>query len=176
MKLKAYDKSYLLTFKGIFLILFGILGMLQIIGSIKVLFILFVLLISAIGTVSIASAALLKKTENKRWSIFTGIINLIFALSLILKMESASRDYLWMILFWIAFFVITELVEAVILFTRKNAFAALFLNNALISALFGYFLYIVLNDFVAFKVFNLGIAAIIFGSTNLLSSYILSKA
>jgi hypothetical protein len=175
MELKPYDKPYLPAFKGALLILFGITGILQIVGSIKVLNIFFVVLIGAIGVLSIATALLIKNSKFKLWSVISGGINLVFAISLLLYMESSAIILIRVIIFWIAFYVINELIEAGILLYQKNAFGALFVINALLSLLFGYFLYVVTGNFTPNSVFYIGLIALITGSINVLSSYLLSR-
>jgi hypothetical protein len=80
-----------------------------------------------------------------------------------------------MLVLWVVFYVVTELVEAGILIYQKNAFAALFIINALLSLLFGYFLYVVTGNFTPAGVFYIGLIALVFGLTNVLSSYLLSR-
>jgi hypothetical protein len=74
---------------------------------------------------------------------------------------------------WIFFNGLTELVEAVILLMRKNAFGALFASHALLSLLFGYALYSLMNDFTEDKLFNIGLIALVFGLINELSALML---
>jgi hypothetical protein len=175
MELKTYDKAYLLAFKGAFLFFFGIIAILQIVGSIKILNILFVILISSIGALLIGSGILLKKNKTKVWSVVSGIINLSFGIYLLLKMESPRMEHLGIILLWVLFFVLSEMVETGLLLYQKNAFAALLLINTMLSILFGYFLYVVMDNFMAAGVYYLGMIAVVFGLTNILSSYLLSR-
>ena len=175
MELKSYDKAYILAFKGVFLFLFGLIAILQIVGSIKILNIFFVILISAIGVLLIGSGILLKKNKTKIWSIISGIVNLSFGVYMLLKMELPREEHLGILFLWVIFFIISELVEAAILFYQKNAFSSLFLINALLSMLFGYFLYVVSGNFTPASLYYLGLIAIVFGLTNILSSYLLSR-
>jgi hypothetical protein len=73
------------------------------------------------------------------------------------------------------FFAITEIVEAALLVTLKNAFAALFLINGLLTLLFAYFLNVVSLDFTPQKVFYLGALALVTGIVNELSAYLLNR-
>jgi uncharacterized membrane protein HdeD (DUF308 family) len=174
MELKSYEKPWLPAFKGAFLIIFGILAMIQIIGSIKALAMLLVTLISALGILLIATTILNKNTRYKTWNIITGVINLVFGIYLIIKVESPAVEIAWTILIWIIFYILTEFIEAGILISQKNAFAALFIQDGLLSVLFGYFLYIAIGKFTPEAVFYIGIIALIIGITNVLSSYLLS--
>jgi hypothetical protein len=79
-------------------------------------------------------------------------------------------------LVWVFYYALTELAEAVILIKESNAFFALFILNALLSLLFGYALYVIIGNFVAQSVLNIGLIAFVFGLANILSSYLLSKA
>jgi uncharacterized membrane protein HdeD (DUF308 family) len=174
MELKLYEKPWLPAFKGAFLIIFGLLAMIQIIGSIKALAMLFVALISAMAILLIATTIFNKNTKYKVWNIVMGAINLIFGLFLIIKVESPSIVITRIILIWVVFYVLTEFIEAGILISEKNAFAALFVQDGLLSVLFGYFLYIAIGKFTPEAVFYIGIIALIIGITNVLSSYLLS--
>ena len=175
MELKPYEKPWLPAFKGAFLIIFGILAMIQIIGSIKALSMLLVTLISALAILLIATTILNSNTKYKAWNIISGVIHLIFAVYLIVKVESPSIEIAWIILLWVIWYILTEFVEAGILVSEKNAFAALFVQDGLLSILFGYFLYIAIGKFTPEAVFYIGIIALIIGITNVLSSYLLSR-
>jgi uncharacterized membrane protein HdeD (DUF308 family) len=175
MELKSYEKPWLPAFKGAFLIIFGILAMIQIIGSIKALAMLLVTLISALAILLIATTILNKNTKYKAWNILTGVINLVFGIYLIIKVESPSIEIARIILIWIIFYILTEFIEAGILISEKNAFAALFIQDGLLSILFGYFLHVAIGRFTPEAVFYLGIIALVIGITNVLSSYILSR-
>lgn len=175
MEIKYYDKSWLPAIKGAFLILFGIIAMSRIFGSIRSLASLFIVLIGVIGIMLISSGILFKKSKFRIWSIISGVINLIFCIILALKIE-APRETIGMILMsWVIFQALTEIIEAGILVTLKNAFAALFLLNALLTILFGYFLHVLNSNFTPQAVFYIGIIALVFGLANELSAYLLSR-
>jgi hypothetical protein len=176
MELKSFEKPWLPAIKGIFLILFGITGMLQIIGSIRALSVVFIVLISAMAILLIGWGIIYKSSGTRIWSIVSGVINLFFSIYLLIKLESATKDIVWIILVWAIFYLVTELVEAGILIRQKNAFAVLFLQNALLSLLFIYFLNIVMSTFSAQGVFYIGLIALVFGITNIISSYLLKKS
>ena len=175
MEFKYYDKSWLPAIKGAFLIIFGIISMSQILGSIRSLASLFIVLIGMIGIILIASGIMFKKSRFRIWSMISGIINIIFCLVLALKIEAPREVIGWILLLWIIFQAISELIEAGILISLKNAFSALFILNALLTALFGYFLSIVMTTFTAQGIFYLGVVALTFGLANELSAYLLSR-
>jgi hypothetical protein len=175
MELKYYDKSWLPAIKGAFLILFGIIAMSQIVGSIRSMASLFIVLIGMIGILLISSTIIFKKSKFRIWFISTGIINLIFCLLLALKIEAPREAIGWILLSWIIFQAICEITEAGILVSTGNAFAALFLLNALLTLLFGYFLKILYANFTAQGVFYVGVIALVFGLANELSAYLLSR-
>jgi len=175
MELKFYDKSWLPAFKGGFLIIFGILAMLQITGTITSLAIFFSMLIGMIGILLIAAPVFFGKKKFRVWSIINGIINLSFTLFIIIKAASPREEIVWIILVWILFYAVTECIEAGIMFSEKNAFGALALINSLLSLLLGYALYLLLADFVSQKVFNIGLIALVFGIVNELSAFLLSR-
>jgi uncharacterized membrane protein HdeD (DUF308 family) len=175
MEFKYYDKSWLPAIKGAFLILFGIIAMSQIVGSIRSMASLFIVLIGMIGILLIGSAYLFRKSRFRMWSIASGVINLLFCFLLAFKIEAPREVIAWIILFWILFQAICEIIEAGILISVKNAFAALFLLNALLTLLFGYFLNVLYGNFTAQGVFYVGVIALVFGLANELSAYLLSR-
>lgn len=175
MEFKYYDKSWLPAIKGAFLITFGIISMSQILGSIRSLASLFIVLIGMIGIILISSGIMFKKSRFRKWSITSGIINIIFCLVLAIKIEAPREVIGWILLLWVIFQAISEIIEAGILIYLKNAFAALFILNALLTALFGYFLSIGIATFTPQGVFYLGVIALTFGIANELSAYLLSR-
>ena len=66
MELKYYDKPWLPAFKGAFLIIFGIIAMLRIVGTIKSLGVLFAFLIAMIGILLIATGIRYKESAFPR--------------------------------------------------------------------------------------------------------------
>ena len=181
MELKSYDKPWLPAFKGVFLIIFGIVAMLQILGTIKSLAVLFIFLIAMIGILLIFTGIRYKSSQFRIWTIISGIIHLAFGIYLSTQLESAKDLYAaregvsTVILIWVIFYAITEVIEAGILISLNNAFATLFIINALLTLLFGYFLYVVSGNFTSQGVFYLGLIAVIFGIVNELSAYLLSR-
>jgi hypothetical protein len=175
MELKYYDKSWLPAIKGAALVLFGIIAMSQIVGSIRSLASLFILLIAAIAIMQLSSGILLKKSSFRLWSVISGAINLIFCLILALKIESPREAIVLVLMSWIIFQALCEIVEAGLLISLRNAFAALFLLNALLTILFGYFLNVVSGNFTPQGVFYLGVIALVFGLANELSAYLLTR-
>ncbi len=182
MELKSYDKPWLPAFKGAFLVLFGIIAMLRIVGTIKSLAVLFAFLAAMIGILLIATGILNTKSRFRIWTIICGVIHLSFCAFLALRVDSSKDIYAAregvtsLILLWLLFYAITEIVEAGILFSRNNAFTVLFVINALLTLLFAYFLNVVSGNFNLQGVLNLGIFALVLGLVNLLSSYLLSRA
>jgi len=73
------------------------------------------------------------------------------------------------------FYAVGEIIEAGILIALKNAFAALFVLNALLTLLFGFLLLKVSGNFTSQGVFLIGLIALVFGIVNVLSSYLLSR-
>ena len=175
MELKYYDKAWLPAFKGAFLIIFGLIGMLQIFGSIKSLAVFFVALIGMMAILLIASGFLYKKAKFRGWTLSSGLLNLAFAINLATHLESSGKIILWIMLFWVVFYALTELIEAVLLIVDKNAFFSLYLLNAFLTMLFGYFMYQLNDNFNERSVFFIGIIAFVFGIANELSAYLLSR-
>jgi hypothetical protein len=175
MELKYYDKSWLPAIKGAALILFGIIAMSRIVGSINSLASLLILLIAAIAIMQLSSGILLKQSRFRLWSVISGVANLAFCLLLALKIEAPREAIVLVIMSWIIFQAICEMVEAGFLISLRNAFAALFLLNALLTMLFGYFLNVVSGNFTPQGVFYVGLIALVFGLANVLSAYLLTR-
>jgi uncharacterized membrane protein HdeD (DUF308 family) len=181
MELKSYDKPWLPAFKGAFLIIFGIIAMMRVFGTIKSLAVMFIFLIALMGILLIVTGIRETKSSFRGWTIITGIIHLGFCIFLSIYINAAkdiyaAREGVTMILVtWVIFYAITELVEAGILISLRNAFSSLFLLNALLTMLFGYFLYVVAENFNPQGVFYLGLIALVFGLVNEISSYLLSR-
>jgi hypothetical protein len=176
MELKSYDKPWLPAFKGAFLILFGIVAMLRIFGSIKALNALFIVLIGMMAILLISTGILFRKTKFRGWTIISGLINLSFCIYLALNTASPRNLILWSMLVWILYYALSEIIEAGLLIRMKNAFAALYLINALLTLLFGYFLYILIGNFTSQGIFYIGVIAFVFGITNELSAFLLTRA
>ncbi len=175
MELKSYDKPWLPAIKGVFLILFGIAALFQIIGSIKILTILFIVLISAMGILLIATGTLFDKSKTRGWPIVFGALNIGFSIYLLIKLDSPREDILWILFALLILYVFFQFIEAGILFYKKNAFGMLLIINALLSLLFAYFFYLVLGNFTPQSLFYIGIIALTTGIINVLSSYLLSR-
>lgn len=175
MEFKYYDKAWLPAIKGGLLIIFGILAMVQIAGTIKSLAIFFSMLTGMIGILLISSTVLFGRNKFRTWTVISGIINLIFTLLIIVKVSAPRIDIVYLMIAWVVFNAITEIIEAGILYFEKNALSAIFLLNALLTLLFGYFLYILTGNFNPQAVFYVGIIAVVFGISSELSAYLLSR-
>lgn len=175
MEFKYYDKSWLPAIKGAFLIIFGVIAMSQIVGSIRNLASLFIVLIGMIGILLISSGIMIRRSKFWIWSIISGIINIVFCLILAFKIEAPREVIIMILLLWIIFQAISEIIEAGILMYLKNAFAALFLLNALLTLLLGYFLNVLAGNFTPQGVFYIGVIALVFGLANELSAWLLTR-
>lgn len=175
MSPKYYDKAWLQAFKGGFLIVLGIVSMLQVSDSIKSLAMIFSFFIGMTGFVLIAAPIILKKKENRLWNILVGALNVVFAIILIFIVDYPREQIIWALLVWVIFNAITEIIEAFILFHQKNSFSAIFMINALLSLLLGYGLYLIFLDLTPKGVFNIGLIALVFGLVNELSAFMLGS-
>lgn len=181
MELKSYDKLWLPSFKGAFLILFGILAMIRTFGTIRSLAILFIILMAMTGILLIATGIRYKTSHFRLWTITSGVVSLVFVLIVSLQLEhnlsvmDMRNAILPVLIGWTIYYAFTEIVEAGILISLKNAYFTLFVINALLTLLFGYFLYILKNNFTEQGVFYIGLIAFVFGIVNILSSYLLSR-
>jgi len=175
MELKYYGKPWLQAFKGAYFILLGILLMLQVYGSIHTIAMLFSFFIGLTGFVLIVATILLKKKENRIWNISLGLFHLFFAVLIIIKLEHPRIEIFWILVLWILFNSLTELIEAGILLLNKNAFFALFIINALLSSLMGMGMYNLIVNFTEERLFNVGFIALVFGLVYQLSAYLLNR-
>jgi len=175
MEIKYYGKAWLQAFKGGFFILLGILSMLQIYGSIQSLVIFFSFFIGLSGVVSILGPVFLNRKEQKNWTIVTGIINICFAVALIMLINQPRINITMLIIIWITYNGLSEIVEAIILFARKNALGTIFAMHAMLSLLLGYAIYLLTSDFTDQRLFNVGIIALVFGVINELSAFLLNS-
>ena len=127
MELKSYEKPWLPAIKGAFLILFGIIAMLRILGTINSLAVLFTFLIAMIGILLVATGILYKKARFRGWTIASGIINLVFCIILGLRADVANNipeareNISTIILIWVFYYAISEMGEAALLIYLKNA-------------------------------------------------------
>ncbi len=175
MELKYYGKPWLQAFKGGFFILIGILSMLQIYGSIRAGAVFFSFFIGLTGFVLIVAPFLLKTKINRVWNLLLGILNLLFAILILVKLKGERLDLFTIMVAWMIFNALAELIEAVILFYRKNVFFALFLIQALLSLLIGWGFYSLIENSEPQRMFNMGVIALIVGIINELSAYILGS-
>jgi uncharacterized membrane protein HdeD (DUF308 family) len=175
MEPKYYDKPWILSFKGAFLIALGILFMVKLPGTIFSLGIFFSFFIGLTGMVLIAGTIALKKKENRLWNISLGVLNLLFTLVIMLKLADTGTEIYWVLVVWIIFNAITEIIEAVRLIFKKNSFFTVFLANAFLTLLLGLGLNNLAENFTEERLFNLAFISIVFGVINELSSYLLKS-
>jgi len=148
--------------------------MLQIYGSMQSAAIIFSFFIGLTGFVLFVAPVILKIKINRAWNFILGSANLAFALLIILKMNGLRMDIYVIIVYWMLFNAIAELIEAGILFLRKNAFFALFGIHFLLSLLMGSGFYNLIGNIDEQRLFNMGLIALVFGLVNELSAYMLS--
>ena len=175
MELKYFGKPWLQAFKGAFFVLLGIIVMLQVPDTLYSISIFFSFFIGLTGFVLILAPYLLKINAQRKWNLFLGIINLAFAVMIILKMEQPRIEIYLIIVYWIILNAITEVVEAVMLYINKNAFFALFLMNALLSSLMGLGFYNLITETDNQRWFNMGFIAMVVGLVYELSAYLLKS-
>jgi len=181
MELKHYDKSWLPAFKGAFLIIFGIIAILKIFGSIKSLGVLFLGLIIMIGILLVATGIRDKKSDSRWFSLIIGIINLLFFVYLVVNAKEGSsvvevREGLFPVLvIWLIFYAVSEIIESVMLYFSKNAFFALFLINSILTLVFAHLLYMISGNMTKESITYIGILALAVGLVNVLSSYLLGR-
>jgi hypothetical protein len=175
MELKYYGKPWMQAFKGAFLIILGILLVIQIQGSVHSLAIFFSFFIGLTGFMLVSAPILLKIRENMVWNILVGIVNLLFALIIIVKLKGERIEIFWLVVIWVLFNALTELIEATILASKRNAFFAVFVIHALLSLLLGLGLYNLILNFNSERLVNVGVVSIVFGIVNELSAFMLGS-
>ena len=175
MELKYFGKPWMQAFKGAFFIVLGIILMLQVQGSVHSLAIFFSFFIGLTGFVLLVAPIILKNRENRGWNMLIGILNLLFALIIVVKLEGERIEIFWVVVIWVIFNALTELIEAAILISKKNSFFALLVIHALLSLLLGFALYNLIINFDPERLFNVGVIAVVFGLVNELSAFMLKS-
>jgi len=175
MEPKYYDKPWILSFKGAFLIALGILFMVKLPGTILSLGILFSFFIGLTGLVLIAGTIALQKKENRVWNISLGVLNLLFTIVIMFRLANTATEIYWVLVIWIIFNALTEIIEAVRLIFMKNSFFTVFLTNAFLTLLLGIGLYNLAENFTNERLFNLAFISLVFGVINELSAYLLKS-
>ena len=181
MELKYYDKPWLPAIKGVFLIITGILLILNIVGTIVSLGVIFSFLIAMMAFLLIGTGILYKNATFRVWRIISGVINLGFFVYLVMHVDKGlnlveARTLISMTtLVWLIYNSLTEFIEAGILVYLKNAFASVFVINGLLSLMFGFFLYKVIINSTPQGIFYIGLIALVVGIVSVLNSYLLSR-
>jgi uncharacterized membrane protein HdeD (DUF308 family) len=175
MEFKYFRKPWLQAFKGAFFILLGIMAMLQVPNSLKSIGIFFSFFIGLTGFLLIVAPIILRIKGNQVWNILLGIIHLSFAMLIIFNLKQPVLKIYMIIVYWMILNSITELVEAGLLFLRRNSFFALFIINALLSALLGFGFFSLIDDSGNDRLFNMGFIALIFGMVYELSAIMLKS-
>ena len=173
MELKYFRKPWLQAFKGAYFVLLGIIVMMQIPSTLYSISIFFSFFIGLTGFVLVLAPLILKVKDNRKWNLTLGIINLAFAVLIIMKMNQPRTEIYLVIVFWIILNSVTEVVEAVLLFLQKNAYFALFIINALLSSLMGLGFYNLLYETDSRRLFNMGFIALVVGLVYELSAFLL---
>jgi hypothetical protein len=175
MEIKSYENPWIPTIKGVFFILFGIMALTQT-GSFATLSIFFVILMFLIAILFLAVAFLIKEAKNKPWLIVSGLINLGFGVWLASNFNG-SKEYLsWIIVVWIVYSMVSDFIEAGILFKAKNALGALFVINGIITLFFAYVTISIFKDITPQRLDYLGLMAFVIGLVSELTAYLFSKA
>lgn len=175
MEIKSYENPWIPTIKGVFFILFGILAITQT-GAFATLSVFFVILIFMIGILFLAVSFLIKDAKNKTWLIISGLINLGFGVWLASNFNGSIEYLSWIIVIWIIYSMVSDFIEAGILFKAKNALGALFVINGIITLFFAYITINIFRDATPQRLEFLGILALVIGLISELSAYLFSKA
>jgi hypothetical protein len=175
MEIKSYDNPWIPSIKGVFFILFGIMALLQT-GTFETLSVFFVILIFLIGILFLAVAFLVKESKHKPWLVTSGIINIGFGVWLATQ-YGGSKDYLaWIIAFWIIYSMLSDFIEAGMLFRKKNALGALYVINGIITLFLAYVTFNIFQDVTPQRLDYLGLMAFVIGLVSELTAYLFSKA
>lgn len=175
MQIKSYENPWIPTAKGIFFILFGIMALLQT-GTFETLSVFFVILIFLISTLFLVVAFLVKESKNKPWLIASGVINIGFGVWLA-SQYGGSKDYIaWIIAVWIIWSMLSDFVEAILLFRSKNALGALYVITGIITLFFAYTTFVVFSDKTPQRLDFLGLMAFVLGLVSELSGYLFAKS
>jgi hypothetical protein len=175
MQIKSYENPWIPTAKGVFFILFGIMALLQT-GTFETLSVFFVILIFLIAILFLVVAFLVKESTHKPWLIASGLINLGFGIWLA-SQYGGSKDYLgWIIAIWIVWSMLSDFVEAILLFRSKNALGALYIITGILTLFFAYSVIVVFSDITPQRLDFLGVMAFVVGLVSELAAYLFAKS
>jgi len=175
MEIKSYENPWIPSIKGAFFILFGFMALMQT-GTFETLSVFFVILIFLIGILFMVVAFLVKESKHKPWLISSGLINMAFGIWLATQ-YGGSKDYLtWIIALWIIYSMVSDFIEAGMLFKAKNALGALFVINGIITLFFAYITINIFKDVTPQRLDYLGLMAFVIGLVSELTAYLFSKA
>jgi len=175
MDFKFYENSWVPAIKGIFFFIFGLFAFLQT-GTFDTLSIFFDVLIILIAILYLSIGFMIKGIKNRVWVIVVGFFHLAFGIWLSINYSGERIDLLWIVIIWILFSSFTDLVEAIILFIDKNVLGTLFLINTIITSIFAYFTFEMIEQYTPSLLHYLGIVAIMVGLVTECTAFIFSKS
>lgn len=175
MEFKFYENSWIPAFKGVFFFIFGLFAFLQT-GTFDTLSIFFDVLIILIAVLHLSLGLFVKDIKNRIWIIVVGFIHLAFGIWLSINYGGDRLELLWIVIGWILFSAITDLVEAIMLYLNKNVLGTLFLINTVITLIFAYFTLAMIEHFTPTILHYLGIVAIMVGVVTECTAFIFSKS
>lgn len=175
MDFKFYENSWIPALKGIFFFIFGLFAFLQT-GTFDTLSIFFDVLIILIAILYLSVGFLLKNIKNRVWNIVVGFFHLAFGIWLSANYGGDRLDLIWITIGWIMFSILTDLVEAILLYVKKNVLGTLFLINTIVTIIFAYFTIVMIENYSPDVLRYLGVVAIMVGLVTECSAFIFSKS
>jgi uncharacterized membrane protein HdeD (DUF308 family) len=161
--------------KGVFYFLFGLMALMQT-GTFSTLSVFFVILIMLIAILFLAVAFLVKDVKNKSLLIVSGLINLGFGIWLAFNYDGSIQVLLRIIVSWIVYSMLSDFIEAGIMFRQKNALGVLHLINGIIVLFFAYVTVHIFRDPTHQRLDYLGLMAFVIGLVSELTAFLFSKA
>jgi len=175
MDFKFYENSWIPAIKGIFFFIFGLFAFLQT-GTFDTLSIFFDVLIILIAILYLSIGFMVKDIKHRKWTIVVGFFHLAFGIWLSINYGGERIELLWIVIGWILFSSLTDLVEAIMLFIAKNVLGTLFLINTIITSIFAYFTFEMIEQYTPSLLHYLGIVAIMVGLVTECTAFIFSKS
>ncbi|MCF8366503.1 MAG: hypothetical protein K9H16_12015, partial [Bacteroidales bacterium] len=167
--------SWIPAFKGIFFFIFGLFAFLQT-GTFDTLSIFFDVLIILIAILHLSLGLFVKDIKNRIWIIVVGFFHLAFGIWLSINYGGERLELLWIVIGWILFSALTDLVEAIMLYINKNVLGTLFVINTIITLIFAYFTLVMIEQYTPRVLSYLGIIAIMVGLVTECTAFIFSKS
>ena len=170
MKPFQFQRPWLLTVRGIALVVMGLVAILQNPNTLQPLLLIFALLYGFNIFLTLIETLILKRTKLSGLVLASFILNILLTSVLLLAfsrydspnftIEKARSFSLYMIFLTLFFAFITDLVEWIALIQEKTRFSSVFLINTILTLMMAIFLYSFIDGLNAIELNLFGYMAI----------------